>query len=125
MGPPTKEVFAIRPNTALNRNYKPGSLHEDGRVKRITTISGLAVHSHGAFGKEWEGRSFLCPGTNTVGAFVPVGSFPESEQYRHQTYPDPIWKKREFLASTDERFRPLMVLLDQMVVYMWSTFTVA
>ena len=34
-------------------------------------------------------------------------SFPESEQYRHQTYTDPIWKKREFLASTDERFRPV------------------
>ena len=108
VGPPTKQVFAIRPNTALNRNYKPGSLWEDGRVKRITTISGLAVHSHGAFGKEWEGAIFsMSPGTNTVGAFLPVGSFPESEQYRHQTYPDPIWKKREFLASTDERFRPV------------------
>ena len=44
VGSPTREVFAIRPNTALNRNYKPGSLREDGRVARVTTISGLAVH---------------------------------------------------------------------------------
>ena len=108
VGAPTKEVFAIRPNTALNRNYRAGNLHEDGRVKKVTSISGLAVHSHGAFGKDWEGAIFsMSPGTNTVGAFLPSGSFPQSEQYRHQTYTDPIWKKREFLASTDERFRPV------------------
>jgi mono/diheme cytochrome c family protein len=77
-------------------------------VKKVTSISGLAVHSHGAFGKDWEGAIFsMSPGTNTVGAFLPSGSFPQSEQYRHQTYTDPIWKKREFLASTDERFRPV------------------
>ncbi len=105
---PTKEVFAIRPNTALNRNYKPGSLREDGRVARVTTISGLAVHSHGAFGDAWEGAVFsMSPGTNTVGAFIPAKPFPYTEGYRHQTYADPIWEKREFLSSTDERFRPV------------------
>ena len=108
VGSPTREVFAIRPNTALNRNYKPGSLREDGRVARVTTISGLAVHSHGAFGEEWEGAIFsMSPGTNTVGAFIPMKPFPHSEDYLHQTYADPIWGKREFLASTDERFRPV------------------
>ena len=108
IGSPTKEVFAIRPNTALNRNYKPGSLREDGRVARVTTISGLAVHSHGAFGDDWEGAVFsMSPGTNTVGAFIPAKPFPYTEGYQHQTYADPIWEKREFLSSTDERFRPV------------------
>ena len=105
---PTKQVFAIRPNTALNRNYRPGHILEDGRVARISTISGLAVHSHGAYGDAWEGAIFsMSPGTNTVGAFLPTKSFPQADHYVHKLYPDPIWKKREFLASTDERFRPV------------------
>ena len=106
--PPTNRVFAIRPNTALNRNYRPGRILEDGRVASVTTISGLAVHSHGAYGEEWEGAIFsMSPGTNTVGAFLPEKPFPSSDKYIHQLYPDAIWKEREFLASTDERFRPV------------------
>ena len=106
--PPTNRVFGIRPNTALNRNYRPGRILEDGRVASVTTISGLAVHSHGAYGKDWEGAIFsMSPGTNTVGAFLPEKPFPASDKYIHQLYPDAIWKEREFLASTDERFRPV------------------
>jgi mono/diheme cytochrome c family protein len=105
---PTNRVYGIRPNTALNRNYKPGRILEDGRVASVTTISGLAVHSHGAYGKDWEGTIFsMSPGTNTVGAFVPEKSFPASDKYLHKTYPDAVWQQREFLASTDERFRPV------------------
>ena len=106
--PPTNRVFGIRPNTALNRNYRPGRILEDGRVASVTTISGLAVHSHGAYGKDWEGAIFsMSPGTNTVGAFLPEKPFPASDEYVHQLYPDAVWKEREFLASTDERFRPV------------------
>jgi len=106
--PPTNRVFGIRPNTALNRNYRPGRILEDGRVASVTTISGLAVHSHGAYGKDWEGAIFsMSPGTNTVGAFVPEKPFPTSDKYVHLLYADAIWKEREFLASTDERFRPV------------------
>jgi len=105
---PTNRVYGIRPNTALNRNYKPGRILEDGRVASVTTISGLAVHSHGAYGKDWEGTIFsMSPGTNTVGAFLPEKPFPASDKYLHKFYPDPVWKQREFLASTDERFRPV------------------
>ena len=106
--PPTNRVYGIRPNTALNRNYRPGRILEDGRVASVTTISGLAVHSHGAYGEDWEGAIFsMSPGTNTVGAFLPEKPFPSSDKYLHQLYPDVIWKEREFLASTDERFRPV------------------
>jgi len=106
--PPTNRVYGIRPNTALNRNYRPGRILEDGRVASVTTISGLAVHSHGAYGKDWEGTIFsMSPGTNTVGAFVPEKPFPASDKYVHLLYTDAIWKEREFLASTDERFRPV------------------
>ena len=49
----------------------------------------------------------MSPGTNTVGAFVPEKPFPASDKYIHLLYADAIWKEREFLASTDERFRPV------------------
>ena len=105
---PTDRVFAVRPNTALNRNYRPGRILDDGRVASVTSISGLAVHSHGAFGPNWEGAIFsMSPGTNTVGAFLPSKPFPYSDDYLHKLYPHPVWKEREFLASADERFRPV------------------
>ena len=107
-GSPTNAVYAIRTNTAINRAYKPGTIQEDGRIKRITSVSGLAVHSDGAYGEDWQGTIFsFSPGTNTVGAFVPKAPMPASSKYQHMLYPDENWSQREFLASTDERFRPV------------------
>lgn len=105
---PTRGVRAIRTNTALNRAYKPGMIQEDGRINGVTSVSGLAVHSHGAFGRKWEGVIFsFSPGTNTVGAFKPNAPMPETSKYEHLLYPDNKWQEREFIASTDERFRPV------------------
>jgi len=42
-----------------------------------------------------------------VGALLFEKQFPSSDKYLHKFYPDPVWKEREFLASTDERFRPV------------------
>jgi mono/diheme cytochrome c family protein len=107
-GPPTNAVYAIRTNTAINRAYQPGTIQEDGRINRITSVSGLAVHSDGAYGEDWQGTIFsFSPGTNTVGAFVPKAPMPASSKYQHMLYPDENWSQREFLASTDERFRPV------------------
>ena len=107
MGAPTKEVFPIHPTPALNRAYKPGMLNENGNPKGVTTISGLAVHSSGAFGDDWEGVIFsMSPGTNSVGAFKPNKPFPETEKYEHLVYGDK-GSRREFLASSDTRFRPV------------------
>ena len=108
MEAPTKSIFPIHPTPGLNRAYKPGMLNENGNPKSVTSISGLAVHSSGAFGKEWEGAIFsMSPGTNTVGAFRPANPFPETEKYEHLTFEDDKVGKREFLASTDPRFRPV------------------
>ncbi|MFT5410973.1 MAG: hypothetical protein ACI9NC_003706 [Verrucomicrobiales bacterium] len=108
MGAPTRSVYPIHPTPALNRAYKPGMLNERGNPKGVTTISGLAVHSSGAFGEEWEDAIFsFSPGTNTVGAFRPKKPFPETDGYEHLTFEDDTVGRREFLASTDTRFRPV------------------
>ena len=96
--PPTNRVYGIRPNTALNRNYRPGRILEDGRVASVTTISGLAVHSHGAYGEDWEGAIFsMSPGPTPWEPFFRKNHFPASDKYIHQLYPDAIWKERNFL----------------------------
>ena len=108
VGAPTNEVFAIRTNTAVNRGYRPGMILNDGRIKRVDACSGLAVHSDGAYGEEWQGTIFgFSPASNTVGAFKPNAPMPATSKYKHLVYPDETWTKREFLASTDERFRPV------------------
>lgn len=107
-GAPGRGVRAIRTNTAMNRAYKPGMIQEDGRINGVTSVSGLAVHSNGAFGEKWEDAIFgFSPGTNTVGAFLPDAPMPETSGYKHLQYDDSKWSKREFIASTDERFRPV------------------
>jgi mono/diheme cytochrome c family protein/glucose/arabinose dehydrogenase len=107
-GAPGRGVRAIRTNTAMNRAYNPGMIQEDGRINGVTSVSGLAVHSSGAFGTEWEGAIFsFSPGTNTVGAFQPDAPMPATTGFKHRQYDDKKWTKREFLASTDERFRPV------------------
>ena len=117
--PPTNRVYGIRPNTALNRNYRPGRILEDGRVASVTTISGLAVHSHGAYGEDWEGAIFsMSPGTNTVGAFLPEKPFPSSDKYLHQLYPDVIWKRGNFLPVPMKDSVRSMHRWDLMAVYM-------
>ena len=108
VGAPTNEVFAVRTNTAVNRGYRPGMILNDGRIKRVTACSGLAVHSDGAYGEEWQGTIFgFSPASNTVGAFKPNAPMPATSKYKHLVYSDETWTKREFLASTDERFRPV------------------
>lgn len=104
----TREVFPIHPTPGLNRAYKPDMLNEKGNPRGVTSISGLAVHSSGAYGEDWEGAIFsFSPGTNTVGAFKPTKPFPETESYEHVSFEDEKVGQREFLASTDTRFRPV------------------
>ena len=68
---------------SLNRNYRPGRILEDGRVASVTTISGLAVHSHGAYGKEWKELSFDVSGYQHCGSFCSGKPFPASDKYVH------------------------------------------
>ena len=49
---------------------------EDGRVASVTSISGLAVHSHGHTGRTGRGNFLHVSGTNTVGAFPARKTFP-------------------------------------------------
>ena len=102
-------MFAIRVNTGVNRAYVPGVLREDGRLDRPTSASGMAVYRGDQFGPEHADDVFVAePAANAV-AQLRLRRDGLQVAAEHVLYPDGQWQQREFLASTDERFRPVDV----------------
>lgn len=102
-----KDVWSIRVNPGVNRGYTKGQLREDGRLARITGISGPGFYRAEQYPKEYQGGIFITEPCANVVTFFQVEDKVDSLSFKHQTYDDPDWQKREFLASTDERFRPV------------------
>ena len=105
-------VYSIRVNPGINRGYVNSMLREDGRLAVTTSVSGLVVYRGHQFPATFRGDVFvpepagnvvahfdLAPGTAKNGVPTLVAE--------HRRYGDPDWVEREFLASTDERFRPV------------------
>ncbi len=103
------EVFSVRVNPGVNRAYLPGVLREDGRLRSATSASGMVIYRGGRFGQDDPNAFVTEPAANLVAAFklVEEGLNVTAEQ---RLYPDEKWGQRDFLASTDERFRPVDVL---------------
>lgn len=102
-------MFAVRVNTGVNRAYVPGVLREDGRLDQPTSASGMAVYRGDQFGPEHADDVFVAePAANAV-AQLRLKRDGLKVTAEHVLYPDAAWQQREFLASTDERFRPVDV----------------
>ncbi len=102
-------VWGIRVAPGLNRAYLAGTLRADGRQAGPTAVSGLVVQRGDQYGVEFEGDVFVPESGGAAVARFEIewnGLTPTS---RHVLYEDPDWERREFLASTDERFRPVDV----------------
>ncbi len=100
-----QSIFTLRPNTGVNRAYRPGILDERGHLKEFTSACAPHVYRDNRL---WNGDDFgpelavfVCePAANLIKLNrVRTGMFGGTSQF---AYPD-----REFLASTDERFRPV------------------
>ena len=98
-------IFTLRPNTGVNRAYRPGILDERGHLKEFTSACAPHVYQdtvlfhQGGLGSQFS--VFVCePAANLVKHNLVM--MKELGGQGNQAYPD-----REFLASTDERFRPV------------------
>lgn len=103
----SEEVFTVRVNPGVNRAYLDGTLREDGRLNKVTGVSGLVVYRGDQFPSTYKNQVFVPEPAGNV-----VGQFSSSEQglelkVEHQLYEDEQWGQREFLGATDERFRPV------------------
>jgi len=105
-------VYSIRVNPGINRGYVNGMLRADGRLAVTTSVSGLVVYRGDQFPATFRGDVFVPePAGNVVAHFDlapgPVDDGIPTLVAEHRRYGDPDWVEREFLASTDERFRPV------------------
>ena len=98
---PDQAVFPVRVNPGINRGYREKILRNDGRLAKFTAACGPVIYRGDNFPSEFQGNAFVCePAANLVkrnildekdGVITARAAYPDSE----------------FLASTDERFRPV------------------
>ena len=94
-------VYPVRPNTGVNRGYQQGVLDDSGRLREFTAACGPVIYNGNKFPKAYEDNAFVAePAANlikrdvlTTTGYITTGK--EAEE------------KKEFLASEDERFRPV------------------
>lgn len=96
-----RRIYPIRPNPAVNRGYIPGTLDASGRLLEFTAACSPLVLRGSVFPKEYNGNVFVCePAGNLIKRnAVDKTGFMVSARDPHPG--------KEFLASTDERFRPV------------------
>jgi mono/diheme cytochrome c family protein/glucose/arabinose dehydrogenase len=101
------QVFAVRVAPGLNRAYLAGSLRRDGRQAGPTGVSGLAIQRGHQYGAEWVGDAFVPEAAGSAVAHFAVEGSGTEVRAEHRLYDDDDFGSREFLVSTDERFRPV------------------
>lgn len=95
------KVYPVRPTPGVNRGYMEGILDDKIRLVNFTAACGPVIFSSSLFGKDYYGNAFVAePSANLIKRNILTAN-----GYRaggRQAYTG-----REFLASTDERFRPV------------------
>jgi mono/diheme cytochrome c family protein/glucose/arabinose dehydrogenase len=96
-----RRIYPIRPNWAVNRGYIPGALDEKGRLLEFTAACSPVVLRTTAFPQDYQGNILVC---EPAGNLIKRNVIRETGNLLEAFDPNP---GREFLASTDERFRPV------------------
>ncbi|MFT4856941.1 MAG: glucose/arabinose dehydrogenase/cytochrome c553, partial [Planctomycetota bacterium] len=96
-----RKIFPIRTNPAINRGYIPGTLTEAGRLLEFTSACSPTVNRSHLFPKEYFGNIFVMENAGNV---VKRNVVKQNGFTLEATDPN---SGREFMASTDERFRPV------------------
>jgi mono/diheme cytochrome c family protein len=89
----------------VNRGYQKGVLRDDQTLRSATAACGPVFYDSDALGAGFRGSAFVCePAGNVVKRYV----FSEKDSAPAGSNP---YDNAEFLASTDERFRPVNSLV--------------
>jgi len=96
-----KAVWPIRVNPGVNRGYRPEQLRPDGTLATFTAACAPLVYRGDNFPREFEGNVFVCePAGNLIRRYT-------LEEHGVGFKATNACRQAEFLASTDERFRPV------------------
>ena len=94
-------VWPVRPNPGTNRAYQTGIARPDGSLAKFTAVCAPVVYRGDRLPSDVYGNVFVAePAANLVSRIV-LSDDGTSLQARK------AYEQGEFLASTDERFRPL------------------
>jgi mono/diheme cytochrome c family protein len=85
-------VYPVRPNTGVNRGYQQGVLDDSLRLVEFTAACGPVIYNGNAFVAE--------PAANLIKRDILTNQ-------GYSTTGKQAYTKKEFLASEDERFRPV------------------
>lgn len=96
-----RRVYPIRPTPAVNRGYIPGTLDKEGRLQEFTAACSPLFYRGTALPAAYHGNIFVC---EPAGNLIKRNVVEEKGLLvaAHDPHPG-----TEFLASTDERFRPV------------------
>ena len=100
-----KRVWPVHPMPGVNRGYQEGRLDDNYKLTRFDAACGPSVYRDTLFGNEFEGNVFVC---ETAGNLV--SRFHIEDNGNGSLRAVPAYERMEFLASTDERFRPVSTL---------------
>jgi len=98
---PNNRVYPARPTPGINRGYMPGMLDDSLRLMNFTAACGPLIYRGGLFGANYDFNAFVPePSANLIKRNIlnEEGSAVKGKQ---------AYAGKEFLASTDERFRPV------------------
>lgn len=98
---PDNSVYPARPTPGVNRGYMKGILDEKKRLVNFTAACGPVIYTGDLFDKKYRGNAFVAePSANLIKRnILTVDGFNINGK---QAY-----KEKEFIASEDERFRPV------------------
>ncbi len=98
---PDNRTYPIRPTPGVNRGYIKGVLDDSLRLVNFTAACGPLIYRGGAFGEGYEGNAFVAePSANLIKRNILKDSL-------YFVIGRQAYAGKEFLASTDERFRPV------------------
>jgi len=98
---PDNRVYPIHPTPGVNRGYMKGVLDDSLRLVDFTAACGPVLFNSYAYGKDYYDNAFVAePAANLIKRNIL--SFDVDSTSGKQAY-----QGKEFLASTDERFRPV------------------
>jgi mono/diheme cytochrome c family protein/glucose/arabinose dehydrogenase len=95
------KVYPIRPTPGVNRGYMKNVLNDSLKLNEFTAAAGPVVYRGDLFGKDYEWNAFTPePSANLIKRNI-------LNESGYVTKGEQAYKGKEFLASTDERFRPV------------------
>ncbi|MEQ9439616.1 MAG: c-type cytochrome [Cyclobacteriaceae bacterium] len=96
-----RRIYPIRPNPAVNRGYIPGTLDEEERLIEFTAACSPLFYRGTTLPSDYYGNVLVC---EPAGNLIKRNVIEENGLLLSAHDPHP---GTEFLASTDERFRPV------------------